>query len=582
MRALLLCLLFLAAPLARAYAHPLPGPRPQNPAPNPAPTDDREASVKALYDVKRWQDVVDAVPESPDNSPQLDLYRGLALAQLKRLPEARHAFEEGLKRDPRQPRLLEELAGVEYKDQEFSLAKKHLFRALAIQPDDAYASNFLASIYFQENNLEAALKYWNRVGKPQLSNLFLRGATRLDPDLVDRAFGFSLNTEWTLDQYLAAKSRLETLAAFDTMHFSLAEQTDNKFQLTFDSTDRFNWKASTWPWLADFARGLTYQTVYPEFYNLNHSALNWLSMYRWDDQKRRVYSEFNSPLWRNPEWQYRFFVDSRNENWNLAGTVLPLSPGVPSWLNLERFTAGAELRSIPSGRWSWSDEVELTWRHIRDAQAIPAGATEFLTGGAGLSDTARLNRTLLRIPERRFTLDSTATAEFGTFFDRPLGRYARLNGDLHSNWFPRAEGDDWQMQTRLRAGRTFGLVPFDELYMLGFDRDNDLWMRGHNGLRDGQKGGAPLGRNYTLINWDVAKNVFSDSYVAFALGPFVDIGKISDPSGYFGDPAWLWDTGVQAKIRVLGRFEFILGYGRNVRTGQNTFYSGVTGTDTLR
>ena len=30
-----------------------------------------------LVEEMRGQDVVDAVPESPDNSPQLDLYRGL-------------------------------------------------------------------------------------------------------------------------------------------------------------------------------------------------------------------------------------------------------------------------------------------------------------------------------------------------------------------------------------------------------------------------------------------------------------------------------------------------------------------------
>jgi len=117
-------------------------------------------------------------PESPDNSPQLDLYRGLALAQLKRLPEARQAFEDGLERDPRQPRLLGGAwPASNTKIRKFSLAKKNLFRALAIQPDDAYASNFLASIYFQENNLEAALRYWNRVAS-RSSRIFSCAAPR--------------------------------------------------------------------------------------------------------------------------------------------------------------------------------------------------------------------------------------------------------------------------------------------------------------------------------------------------------------------------------------------------------------------
>ena len=541
-----------------------------------APPGDPVARVKALYDAGRWDELLQSFPEAPGNSPQLDLYRGLAFAQLARWPDAEQAFAAGLARDPRQPRLLEELAGVEYKQRQFSRAKRHLRRALALQPSDDYASDFLASIYFQEGNLEAALKYWNRAGKPQLSDLSLHGAAHLDPILLDRAFNFSLGSEWRWDQFLTARARLEALDAFSNARFGLTEQSDGSFQLAVDATERDPWDSSKWQWLASLFRGLPYQIVSPEFYNLNHSALNWLSYYRWDDQKRRLHSEVSAPLWKNPAWQYRFYFDARNENWNVAATLLPAAPPAPAWLNLETVVAGAELRAIPSGRWSWSETLEYSDRRIRNALGLPAGAAAFLTDGSAVAGRFRLDRSLIRFPERRFTLDSSASAEIGTFFARPLGRYARLAGDLRSTWFPRAQGDDYEMQGRLRAGRTFGEVPFDELFMLGFDRDNDLWMRGHLGLRDGQKGSAPLGRNYVLANWDVAKNVYSGSLLKLALGPFVDTGKISDPSGYFGAPKWLWDTGVQGKIRVFGSFEFVLGYGKDLRTGRNSFYSTVS------
>lgn len=554
----------------------------QNSAPSAENRDEQFARAQALYDAGRWQDLIDAFPESPGYSPQLELYRGLAFAQLGRLAEARGAFEAGLARDPRQPRLLEELAGVEYKQQQFSRAKLHLRRALTLEPADNYANDFLASIYFQEGNLDAALKYWNRSGKPQLSDLAIHGAAHLDPVLLDRAFNFSLGSQWTWDQFLTTRARLDALGAFSNMRFGLAEQPDGTFQLAFDATEREPWSASKWQWLASLFRGLPYQTVSPEFYNLNGTALNWRSYYRWDDQKRRLYSEVSAPLWKNPEWQYRFYFDARNENWNLAGTLLPAAPPAPAWLNLETVVAGAELREIPSGRWSWSEAFEYSDRRLRNLQGLPPQtAAAFLTGGSSIAGRFRMDRSLVRFPERRFTLDSSASAEVGTFFEPPLGRYARLAGDLRSTWFPRARGDDYQMESRLRAGRTFGEVPFDELFMLGFDRDNDLWMRGHPGLSHGQKGSAPLGRNYVLANWDVAKNVYTGSLLRLALGPFVDSGKISDPSGpfgagYFGAPRWLWDTGVQGKIRVFGSFEFVLGYGKDLRTGRNSFYSTVS------
>ena len=128
----------------------------------------------------------------------------------------------------------------------------------------------------------------------------------------------------------------------------------------------------------------------------------------------------------------------------------------------------------------------------------------------------------------------------------------------------------------LRAGKTFGQVPFDDLFMLGFDRDNDLWMRGHNGLMDGKKGNAPLGRNYVLSNSDVEKVVFHDAFVQVQVGPFLDTGNIYDSSQYFGSPKWLTDTGLQTRVKLLGNFSFVLGYGKDLRSGANTFYSTVS------
>ncbi len=53
------------------------------------------AYVKALYDAGRWEDVVRAVPESPNEPADLELDRGLALAELGRFNEAEQTFEAG-------------------------------------------------------------------------------------------------------------------------------------------------------------------------------------------------------------------------------------------------------------------------------------------------------------------------------------------------------------------------------------------------------------------------------------------------------------------------------------------------------
>lgn len=533
---------------------------------------DKISQVKKLYDDGRWSDVVQTVPESPDEPADLELYRGLALAKLQRWDEARRAFEAGLASHPRDARLLVELAGVAYRQKQYALAKSRLRRALAIHSNDNYANNFLGSIYFFEDNLEAALKYWNRVDKPRLADLTYAPKPSLDPLILDRAFSFSPGSVWRRDQYLTTQARLNALNLFPQTRFDLEGRPDGSFDLTLRALERNGWGNNKWEGLFSLLHGLPFETVYPRFYNLGHVGLNWLSLLRWDDQKRRLSSELAAPLFDNPATPLRLYFDARDENWNVANTVVPSTPS-PAGLNLERVTAGAEMDVIESGRWQWHAGVEYSFREFRALSGIPAAAAPFFTNGSAVALHSGVQRFLMRAPERRFTLVAGGTAEIGALFANPLGRYGRLQSSLAANWFPEAQGDDYHMQARLRDGVTFGEVPFDDLFMLGFDRDSNLWLRGHPALLDGQKGDAPLGRNYVLVNWDLEKTIYENPFFTVKLGPFLDTGDVYDPSDFFGSPKWLWDTGLQTKIRVFGSAEIIFGYGKDLRSGRNSFFA---------
>jgi len=537
-------------------------------------TADRISQIKQLYDVGRWSEVVQAAPETTGESADLEFYRGLALSQLQRWEEALAAFQAGLARNPRDTRFLAELAGIAYRQKQFSNAKSELRRALAINSEDDYANNFLASIYFLEDNLEAALKYWNRTGRPQLTDLNFDPPPKLNPLLLDRAFAFSPHAEWRRDQYLTTQARLSALGLFPRMRFELEAQPDGSFDLGFHSAERDGWGNTKLEGIVSLVRGLPYQSFYPEFYNLGRGGLNWRSLVRWDSQKRRVFTEIAAPLEENPSTRYDVYFDARNENWNLTNTLLPSRP-LPSFLNLEKATTGAKIQFIEQGPWEWNTGVEYSYRTFRNLTAIPVQIGPYFTNGSAIALQSGVERSLVRFPERRFTLDANATGELGTFFANPLGKYGRIGGSLAANWFPKPRGEDYEMKADFKGGRTFGNVPFDELFMIGFDRDNDLWLRGHPGLRNGQKGNAPLGRNFLLVNWEMDKIAYQGAYFTAKLGPFLDGGKISDPSGYFGSPKLLWDTGLQAKIRVLGSFEFVLGYGKDLRSGNNSFYTSV-------
>jgi len=163
-----------------------------------------------------------------------------------------------------------------------------------------------------------------------------------------------------------------------------------------------------------------------------------------------------------------------------------------------------------------------------------------------------------------------AASEIGRIWSQPAHAFAKLQGKAGVHWYPQMQGDDYEMSIDLKSGGTAGQPPFDELFALGMERDNDLWLRGHVGTRAGRKGSAPLGTRYFLMNSEIDKNIYGNGLITVKLGPFLDTGKIEGISN-LGSRHWQWDTGAQAKVRLLGvGVRFV--YGKDLRTGNNAFY----------
>ncbi|HET9178994.1 MAG TPA: tetratricopeptide repeat protein [Terriglobia bacterium] len=535
------------------------------------------AELQKFTDQSEWSHILEATGQCRTESADEDYYRGLAFAALERWTEAQAALAAGETKYPQDKRFPEELAGVAFKRQRFPEAERHLHRALKLDPHDRYAINFLGTIYFLGGNLEAALKYWNRIGKPQINQITTDPQLRIDPALLDRAFTCSPASVLTLEQYRTTLERLGQLGVFSAYRLDLAPAAEGseKFDLTLSVVETNGWGRSKAGTMISVLRGLPYETVYPEFYNLRHSALNIHSLFRWDSQKRRAFVSVSAPLAGNPKFRYRFYADGRNENWNISRTFI--QPVLPvAAFNLEKLELGAGFGSIASGRWTWDLGMSVSDRRFRN---LPSGASTrdpVLTNGAAAEVRARSNYALIRIPEKRFRLDSGAQAAVGNFYAKDFGRFATVQGSLAAHWLPQARGDDFEIAEGFYAGKTFGRVPFDDLFMLGLERDNNLPLRAHIGTENGQKGNAPLGRDYLLSNWEVNKDLYTNAWIELRLAPFLDTGRAYDRQDGFGSRQWLWDTGASLKLKVLGGVALVFTYGKDLRTGRNTFYFTTT------
>jgi tetratricopeptide (TPR) repeat protein len=533
-------------------------------------TDNLSARLRQLYADQRWKEIVGEVKSPSAADPDLDYYYGSALAQLGRLDDARQAFLAGRRASPGDQRFPIELAGVDFKQKHYSGATSWLRRALRLDPADAYANEFLGTVYLLQGNLEAALKYWNRIGKPQVQAVRPDHPVRIKPALLDRALALSPASELRLADLETSRVRIEGLQVFPQPRFQLAAEPNNKFDVVLNLQERNGWGGNGWVALLSIFSGVGYRTIYPEYSNIGGAATNVTSLLRWDGQKRRLEAALSGPLHENPKWRYRLALDLRNENWDIRNSFTGVAP-VLGALNLRREAASADIDSFHSGRWGWSAGVEFSHRDYRQVMPGSTLTSELLLTGPQLKQLAGIHYALLRVPEHRFALDTAASSQLARIWAQPAQAFAKLQGSLQAHWFPQAEGDDYEARSQIRAGATTGRPPFDELSMLGMERDNDLWMRAHIGTRDGRKGSAPLGRRYWLSNSEIDKNVYSNGLITAQLGPFLDTGKITDPSGHLGSRKWLWDTGAQAKLRVLG-VGVTLVYGKDLRTGNNAFY----------
>jgi tetratricopeptide (TPR) repeat protein len=536
----------------------------------------RLAAARAALDDKQWEDAARLASGPPNQSADLDFIAGLALARLERWTDARTAFEAGRRKAPKNPLFLVELAGVAYKQKRLGNAKSYLHQALRLNPQDAYSREFLGTIYFLEGNLEAALKYWNGVEKPRLRAVSFSPEPVLQDKLLSRAVAFNAPQILNRDALLATQARLGNLGVFPQQRIELAPANAEDYDATIHLNERNGWGDSKLEGLLSVFSGLPYATVYPEYYNLGHAAVNFTSLARWDKEKRRYSGSLSTSLYHDPGLRLQFYFDSRNENWNLSQTFS--TTGTPlTDLNLRRTAGGVEFRPVVNGLWSWSAGIEVAHRSFRNVAAAHSSLTEkpFFTDSASLDSWMGVERALLLLPEHRLTLNGSAEARAGRNFASALGPFVAVGSSLRARWLPQATGDDFEMQAQLRAGVTAGKVPLDELFQLGIERDNDLWLRAHAGTTGGRKGTAPLGRRYLLANWEMDKNVYRAGFFTLKLGPFIDGGAIADSSGLLGSRRWLADAGFQCKMRVLSGLTVVVSYGRDLRGARDVIYGTV-------
>lgn len=546
-----------------------------------APPASQDAQIQRLYQQHNWDEVARRAGAMPERSADVQFDYGMALAHLNRLAEARSALAAGARQCPGQKRFPIEAGGVAFEQKKYAEAAHWLRQGLRIDPADAYANNFLGTVYYLSGNLDAALKYWNRVRKPEVAALDLDPHLKVHRLLLDRSFAFSPASVLREPQLITTQMRLDELGIFPGYNLHLDARPDGKFDAIFRALEQDGFGPNTPAALVSILGGLPYETVYPSYANIGHGAMNFDGLLRWDAQKRRAWGMLSAPLQARPEWRWQLGADLRNENWALRRSFTGTAPVLGSF-NMERESMQGTLTSMKSGALQWTIGAEVSHRIFRKAvpgTSATALPSSLLTPGWELKPLASVRGGLLRLPQYRFTVTGGASADFARMRGSTSHASGALQGWTRAAWLPGIEGRRWDLSEEVRAGKIFGSPPFDDLFVLGMDRDDtNLWMRGHIATRDGRKGSSPVGDGYFLSNTDALRRVYGNGLLSIQAGPLLDIGKMAASASALSNGQWLVDVGVEARLSVL-HTSVVFSWGRDLRSGANAFW-GTAGQGT--
>ena len=528
------------------------------------------SSIRQAWDRHDWAQVVRLAQPLPTRSAQINFDYGMALAHLGRLKAARAALLAGARQSPRDKRFPIELAGVAFEQKHYPEAAAWLRRGLKLDPRNQYANDFAGTVYYLMGNLPAALHYWNRIGKPYIAALDVQGQFRVHRLLLGRAFTFSPAAVLTQSQLATSGARLDALGIFPQWKIDLNARSDGRFDAAFHGVELDGFGATPLQAAVSVFSGLPYETIYPGYDDMGRSAIDVQSLLRWDSQKRRAWASLSGPLHDLPARRWDLYGDARDENWAIRRSFTGTAPVLGS-VNLQWQRAGAQVTSLTSGRFNWRLGAEFSHRSYRSVVEGSALTPGLLLPGYALAYKMAAEGKPVDLPQRRFYVAVGASSETARLWSNPPHVFEKLQGSALAHWFPRADGDTWEVSQRVRGGGLLGTYPFDQLFMLGVERDNDLWLRGELGTRDGRKGSSPLGDRYLLTNSDVYRRVYGNGLIDIQAGPLFDAGRMGAPTAGLSTSQWLFATGIEAKLTVLGT-PVILAWGRDLRTGNNVFF----------
>src|SRR2546428_2555055 len=266
---------------------------------------------------------VDILSEVLRTAPTADayLFLGIAYGHMKEFQKSEDSLKEGARRYPQDSRLHNQLADLylEYNDRE--AAKSELERSLVVDPNNNYASDLLATINMSEGEVQAALRSWNRSGRPVINDILHNYYLTFSSCVVRDAVAFHPAGILRYDEWKTTESRLLETENFANVGL---EVEPTRVPDQYNAIVRTTAKRNSWSdFLFGLLKGAPVETSYVDLWNIGNSRVNFNGNYRWDTNRRRIEGRLKIPL----PWPGLFHLELGNswraERWDVSPNVRP-------------------------------------------------------------------------------------------------------------------------------------------------------------------------------------------------------------------------------------------------------------------
>ena len=448
-------------------------------------------------------------------------------------PKRETALDAGRRLAPADSRFPDELAGVAFRQKNYRPAITYCGRRFALHPQTTYASNFLGTEYFLEGNLEAALKYWNRRGP---SRTYRRDARRPHAAHLARAARPRLRVFACLHTHAAAfstrsaRSRPRYLSAV-----SFRSQRPHRWQIRrrFRARSqrlRRQQTGSAGPLLSGHSVSGGQSAATSTCIARPSTST---SMFRWDAQKRRIFADFSGPFRAQRQIPLAVSPDLAMKI-GPSATALPVPPRSSPASTCAR-AAAFDLASYASAGFAWSARRRAFASQLpqRRAGNVPSSRHCPYAAVACLRLPAQAAGAIHQhvVARARAPLHTSRTGRIrcrAPLVASPTSPSKSSPARSAGIGFRRSRATITKPRSNCAPAEPSASPVRRALYPRPRARQRSAAARPHRHARRPQRQ-RPARPRLPARKLGDDKNIYGNGIVKLQLGPFFDIGKITDP-----------------------------------------------------